>query len=288
MMTYNELWRRLTDVYDDGEARAITRLVLEERFGMTLTDIVCGGVEALSADDGRTLDQLFDRLAQAEPVQYVLGSETFAGRPFTVRPGTLIPRPETADLCAWVQLCAGSMKNPSEAKETGNKRILDIGTGTGCIAVTLSLEIPQAEVTAWDISPIALQTARENAEKWDAKVNVVEQDALHAPADDKNRWDIIVSNPPYICDKERKDMERNVLEHEPSLALFVPDADPLLFYRHIAQYAVHALAPQGLLFFEINPLYLDETRQMLQAKGFKDITAKDDSFGKTRFVKATH
>ena len=253
MMTYNELWRRLTDVYDDGEARAITRLVLEERFGMTLTDIVCGGVEALSADDGRTLDQLFDRLAQAEPVQYVLGSETFAGRPFTVRPGTLIPRPETADLCAWVQLCAGSMKNPSEAKETGNKRILDIGTGTGCIAVT-----------------------------------VVEQDALHAPADDKNRRDIIVSNPPYNCDKERKDMERNVLEHEPSLALFVPDADPLLFYRHIAQYAVHALAPQGLLFFEINPLYLDETRQMLQAKGFKDITAKDDSFGKTRFVKATH
>lgn len=287
-MTYNELWRRLTDVYDDGEARAITRMVLEERFGMTLTDIVCGGVEALSADDCRTLDQLFDRLAQAEPVQYVLGSETFAGRPFTVRPGTLIPRPETADLCAWVQLCADSMKSPSEAKETGNKQILDIGTGTGCIAVTLSLEIPQAEVTAWDISPIALQTARENAEKWDAKVNVVEQDALHAPADDKNRWDIIVSNPPYICDKERKDMERNVLEHEPSLALFVPDADPLLFYRHIAQYAAHALAPQGLLFFEINPLYLDETWQMLQAKGFKDITAKDDSFGKTRFVKATH
>ena len=287
-MTYNELWHRLTAVYDDGEARAITRMVLEERFGMTLTDIVCGGVGALSADDCQTLCQIFDRLAQAEPVQYVLGSETFAGRAFTVRPGTLIPRPETAELCTWVQLCACGMKSASEAKEMGNKRILDIGTGTGCIAVTLSLDIPHAEVTAWDISPVALQTARENAGKWGAKVNVVKQDALHAPADDKGVWDIIVSNPPYICDKERKDMDRNVLEHEPSLALFVPDTDPLLFYRNIAQYAAHALAPQGLLFFEINPLYLSETLSMLQAEGFTDIVSKDDMFGKTRFVKATH
>lgn len=287
-MTYNELWHRLTAVYDDGEARAITRMVLEERFGMTLTDIVCGGVEALSADDCQTLDHIFDRLAQAEPVQYVLGNETFAGRTFIVRPGTLIPRPETAELCSWVQLCANNTKSPSETKEMGNKRILDIGTGTGCIAVTLSMDIPRAEVTAWDISPVALQTARENAGKLGAKVNVVEQDALHAPAGDKGVWDIIVSNPPYICDKERKDMARNVLEHEPSLALFVPNTDPLLFYRHIAQYAAHALAPQGLLFFEINPLYLSETLSMLQAEGFTDIVSKDDMFGKTRFVKATH
>ncbi len=283
-MTYNELWRRLTAAYDPREAQSITRRVLEERCGMTLTDIVCGKVEELSAAEQDQLDPIFARLAKAEPVQYVLGSELFAGRTFVTRPGTLIPRPETAELCTWVQLSTEPRKDASAAKET---HILDIGTGTGCIAVTLALDIENAKVEAWDVSPIALQTAKENAEALGAHVRVKTQDALQPPTDDQAVWDIIVSNPPYICDKERSEMECNVLDYEPAEALFVPDTAPLLFYTSIARYAAHALKPDGMLFFEINPLYLQETLQMLHAEGFDYAETKDDAFGKTRFVKAT-
>ncbi len=286
-MTYNELWHRLEGTYDVREAQAITRRVLEDGYGMTLTDIVSGMVERLPAEEQSRLDAIFARLEQAEPVQYVLGRETFCGRTFTVTPGTLIPRPETEELCGWVRQCAEDAKSASEAKEAGKTRILDIGTGTGCIAVTLALDIENADVEAWDLSPIALQTAAKNAETLGADVRVKAQDALNPPATDRETWDIIVSNPPYICDKEKKDMARNVLEHEPHMALFVPDTAPLLFYTSIARYASHALKSGGMLFFEINPLYLKETLSMLHTEGFAHTETRDDPFGKTRFVKAT-
>ena len=280
MKTYQEFWQSLTPLYDAGEAQAIVRTVLDVEYGMTLTDIICGKVNELSSDKERNLEEIITRLQNGEPVQYVLGEADFAGRTFHVEPGVLIPRPETAELCQWVEEDASSLK----ADES--KQILDICTGSGCIAITLGLTIPNSEVTGWDISEDALRIAQGNVEMLKAgNVRIEYQDALMLPKA-AEAADIIVSNPPYICEKEKADMEKNVLEHEPSIALFVPDEDPLKFYRAIAEYASSALKSEGALYFEINPIYEKETREMLQSLGFKDIETKEDAFGKKRMMKA--
>ena len=280
MKTYQEFWQSLTPLYDAGEAQAIVRTVLDVEYGMTLTDIICGKVNELSSDEERNLEEIITRLQNGEPVQYVLGEADFAGRTFHVEPGVLIPRPETAELCQWIEEDVSSL----EADDT--KQILDICTGSGCIAITLGLTIPNSEVTGWDISEDALRIAQGNVEMLKAgNVRIEYQDALMLPKA-AEAADIIVSNPPYICEKEKADMEKNVLEHEPSIALFVPDEDPLKFYRAIAEYASSALKPEGALYFEINPIYEKETREMLQSLGFKDIETKEDAFGKKRMMKA--
>ena len=280
MKTYQQFWQSLTPLYDAGEAQAIVRTVLDVEYGMTLTDIICGKVNELSSDEERNLEEIITRLQNGEPVQYVLGEADFAGRTFHVEPGVLIPRPETAELCQWIEEDVSSL----EADE--RKQILDICTGSGCIAITLGLTIPNSEVTGWDISEDALRIAQGNVEMLKAwNVRIEYQDALMLPKA-AEAADIIVSNPPYICEKEKADMEKNVLEHEPSIALFVPDEDPLKFYRAIAEYASSALKPEGALYFEINPIYEKETREMLQSLGFKDIETKEDAFGKKRMMKA--
>ena len=280
MKTYQEFWQSLTPLYDAGEAQAIVRTVLDVEYGMTLTDIICGKVNELSSDEERNLEEIITRLQNGEPVQYVLGEADFAGRTFHVEPGVLIPRPETAELCQWIEEDVSSL----EADE--RKQILDICTGSGCIAITLGLTIPNSEVTGWDISEDALRIAQGNVEMLKAgNVRIEYQDALMLPKA-AEAADIIVSNPPYICEKEKADMEKNVLEHEPSIALFVPDEDPLKFYRAIAKYASSALKFEGALYFEINPIYEKETREMLQSLGFKDIETKEDAFGKKRMMKA--
>ena len=280
MKTYLEFWQSLTPLYDAGEAQAIVRTVLDVEYGMTLTDIICGKVNELSSDEERNLEEIITRLQNGEPVQYVLGEADFAGRTFHVEPGVLIPRPETAELCQWIEEDVSSL----EADE--RKQILDICTGSGCIAITLGLTIPNSEVTGWDISEDALRIAQGNVEMLKAgNVRIEYQDALMLPKA-AEAADIIVSNPPYICEKEKADMEKNVLEHEPSIALFVPDEDPLKFYRAIAEYASSALKPEGALYFEINPIYAKETREMLEELGFKDIETKEDAFGKKRMMKA--
>ena len=299
MKTYQQLWQSLTPLYDAGEAQAIVRTVLDVEFGMTLTDIICGKVNELSSDEERNLEEIITRLQHGEPVQYVLGEADFAGRTFHVEPGVLIPRPETAELCQWIE------EDVSSLKADERKQILDICTGSGCIAITLGLTIPNSEITGWDISEDALRIAQGNVEMLKAgNVRIEYQDALMLPkaaeAEEaaeiseatksesslSKGWNIIVSNPPYICEKEKADMEKNVLEHEPSIALFVPDEDPLKFYRAIAEYASSALKPEGALYFEINPIYEKETREMLQSLGFKDIETKEDAFGKKRMMKA--
>mgnify|MGYP002658006251 CR=1 FL=1 len=280
MKTYQQFWQSLTPLYDAGEAQAIVRTVLDVEYGMTLTDIICGKVNELSSDEERNLEEIIARLQNGEPVQYVLGEADFAGRTFHVEPGVLIPRPETAELCQWIEEDVSSL----EADE--RKQILDICTGSGCIAITLGLTIPNSEVTGWDISEDALRIAQGNVEMLKAgNVRIEYQNALMLPKTAETA-DIIVSNPPYICEKEKADMEKNVLEHEPSIALFVPDEDPLKFYRAIAEYASSALKPEGALYFEINPIYEKETREMLQSLGFKDIETKEDAFGKKRMMKA--
>ena len=280
MKTYQQFWQSLTPLYDAGEAQAIVRTVLDVEYGMTLTDIICGKVNELSSDEERNLEEIITRLQNGEPVQYVLGEADFAGRTFHVEPGVLIPRPETAELCQWIEEEVSSQ----EADE--RKQILDICTGSGCIAITLGLNIPNSEVTGWDISEDTLRIAQGNVEMLKAgNVRIEYQDALMLPKAAETA-DIIVSNPPYICEKEKADMEKNVLEHEPSIALFVPDEEPLKFYRAIAEYASSALKSEGALYFEINPIYEKETREMLEELGFKDIETKEDAFGKKRMMKA--
>ena len=325
MKTYQQLWQSLTPLYDAGEAQAIVRTVLDVKYGMTLTDIICGKVNEISADEERKLEEIIIRLQKGEPVQYVLGEADFAGRTFHVEPGVLIPRPETAELCQWIEkdMIEKSIVSSGDSPEdsSGNspqatddaKLILDICTGSGCIAITLGLNIPNSEVTGWDISEDALRIAQGNVEMMKAgNVRIEHQDALALPkaAETDNekmkgtadkevvkskgeaktpstqKWDLIVSNPPYICEKEKADMEKNVLEHEPSLALFVPDEDPLKFYRAIAEYASSALKSGGALYFEINPIYEKETREMLLKLDFKDIETKEDAFGKKRMMRA--
>ena len=284
-MTYNELWRQLTQVYDDYEAKAIARMVYEVRFGLMPSDLFIGKDTQLSTDDQKLLAEITQRLLTGEPIQYVLGEAEFGGRTFHVEPGVLIPRPETYELCQWI------MKERRGKKEEGrNTSILDIGTGSGCIACTLAAELADAEVTAWDISDDALRIATENAKRTNVHVSFEKVDVLNTSLLNRERpatgLDIIVSNPPYICNKERATMERNVLEHEPELALFVPDDDPLLFYRTIARFAAKALNPGGALYFEINPLYVSEMQQMLSEEGFSHTEIRNDQFGKQRFTKS--
>ena len=234
-----------------------------------------------SADEERNLEEIVERLQNGEPVQYVLGKADFAGRTFHVEPGVLIPRPETSELCEWMAKSASPQP-----------RIMDLCTGSGCIAITLSFEIPNSEVLGIDISDCACRIATENAKLLSSKACFEKMDVFklleryRKDTKDSPEVDMIVSNPPYICEKEKIDMAKNVLDYEPGIALFVPDEDPLKFYRAIAEIASIRLRCGGFLYFEINPIYEKETREMLEGFGFKDIETKEDSFGKKRMMRA--
>ena len=274
-MTYETLWHLLTPLYGEGEAKAIARMVYEVRYGLTFTDLCIGKDTQLSADDQAELEEIAQRLERHEPIQYVLAKAEFMGEWYDVEPGVLIPRPETEELVRWIVL-----------KETP-ATVLDIGTGSGCIAITLAAMYPKATVTAWDISEKALEVARKNAKHLAVNVNFEQVDILANSQQPKaNSYDIIVSNPPYICNKEREAMEQNVLDYEPHEALFVPDDDPLLFYCAIAEYGKKALKPDGWLYFEINPLYAESLREMLSTMSYHDIECKDDQYGKQRMIRA--
>ncbi len=272
-----KLWERLIPLYGEREAVAITYYVLDVRFNLSKTDVICGKIDSLTDEDKAELESIFTRLEKAEPVQYVIGKAYFCQRQFKVCKGVLIPRPETEELCGIIQ---------ERCKEKQCPKILDIGTGSGCIAVTLSLDIAGSKVHAWDISQDALNIAKENATRHNANVTFRQCDILNIEPSSES-WDIIVSNPPYICDKEKETMNSNVLDYEPHTALFVPDENPLLFYRAITKYASHTLESEGMLFFEINPLYADETAELLRQYYFEDINIKEDMFGKKRFIYAS-
>lgn len=276
--SYQQLWQALLPYYDEREAQAVVRMMLEERFGLTLTDIVCDGVARLDASQQAELQGMMVKLEQGEPIQYVMGYAPFYGRHFHVEPGVLIPRPETQQLVEWAV---------EEMGKNAARSVLDIGTGSGCIAISIALEAPLSEVSAWDISTDALRIARGNAASLHAVVNFRQQDALQAPMEDREKWDLIISNPPYVMEKERREMADNVLRHEPSLALFVPNDDPLRFYRAIARYGKHALRPGGTLLFEINPLLAEDMLRLLEDESYQHVQLIADAFGKSRFTKAT-
>lgn len=276
MKRFHDVISRLTALYDEHEARALAQYLFEERFGLSLADLASDADERLDEGQSAVLDALVGRLCHAEPIQYVLGKTTFCGCTLNVNPSVLIPRPETSQL-------VNMMTDASECQRQGAD-ILDIGTGSGAIAIALAHALPQAKVSAWDISEAALQTAEANARLNNVDVRFCLQDALQAPKDE-SLWDLIVSNPPYVCLSEKNQMERNVVDYEPALALFVNSDDPLLFYRAIGLYATRALRRGGSLYYEINPLFANELEALLREQGFGGIEVLEDYFGKKRFVK---
>ena len=264
---------RLQPYYTAEEVSALSRIVCCDLLGQAPTDYYLGKDIVLSSKKEQELEDILQRLSRFEPLQYIEGRTLFLGREFWVAPGVLIPRPETEEL---VELMLKEI--PADA------RILDVGTGSGCIAISLAKELPDTLVTAWDVSPEALSVARVNARKLQADVRFVECDVLACQVDEVGLYDVIVSNPPYVTEAEKADMEPNVLQWEPSLALFVPDDDPLRFYRRIAVLGRDLLADGGRLYFEINRAYGREMVEMLRAMGYVGVRVEKDLSQNDRFV----
>ncbi len=359
-MNHQELIRLLTPAYGVGEARAIVRLVMEERFGLSQTDLLLGKDTTLSADERNDFEKIAQRLIAGEPVQYVLGYADFCGHRFSVSPAVLIPRPETEELVRAVldsstlnakrsplnsplgfaaslseepsplrsalPLC--SAKNPHRSplnphpstlnaqrsarlcrfaqrrtlnpqpsarlcrfaqRRTLNAKILDLCTGSGCIAVSLALALPEAEVIGIDISDEALEVARLNAKNLQAdNVRFFRADVLADSLDFAGPADVIVSNPPYVMQAEALQMASHVLEHEPHLALFVPDDDALRFYRAIADAGRRLLRPGGMIAVEINSALPEETAAVFKNAGFIDSEVLNDQFGRPRILSLIH
>lgn len=266
----------LQDIYPPEEARALAMLVCCDLLGLDALDIYLGKDTTLSECKERELENILFRLHKNEPIQYIRGFAEFDGRKFKVAPGVLIPRPETAELVEWV------------AKENrGARRLLDIGTGSGCIAISLDKRLPNTEVEAWDISEDALTIACANNKALEAGVAFRQRDILADDWTETSFFDVIVSNPPYVTETEKKDMEANVLDWEPELALFVPDDDPLLFYRRMANLGRDLLLPGGRFYVEINQAYGKETARMLEMNRYRHVRIIKDMFGKDRIVTAS-
>ena len=270
----NKINKGLADIYSAGEVSALTRILATELLGVSQMAFYVKDDIALTAEQEASLDNAIERLKKHEPIQYILGYSDFCGLRFKVTPATLIPRPETSELVEWIA---------NEAN--GTESILDIGTGSGCIAVSLAHKLPQSEVTAWDISTDALTIATENSKANNCPVEFKPVDIL-AYQPNGEQFDIIVSNPPYIKENEKNLMHSNVLDWEPHTALFVPDNDPLLFYRTIAQKGLTMLRNGGRLYFEINRAHGKDTMEMLESLGYTDIELRKDFAENDRMIRA--
>ena len=265
----------LQDIYPPEEVKALSMLICCDMLGLDALDIYMGKDIILSECKQRELENIIFRLQKNEPIQYIRGFAEFCGRKFKVAPGVLIPRSETAEL---VELIV--KENP------GARHLLDIGTGSGCIAISLDKRLPDADVEAWDISEEALAIARTNNEELESRVLFRQRDVLSDDWEKTPSFDVIVSNPPYVTEAEKDEMEANVLDWEPALALFVPDDDPLRFYHRIAALGRELLLPEGKLYFEINQAYGRETAHILEMNQYRDVRVIKDIFGKDRIVTA--
>lgn len=271
----SDIKRRLSAVYPAGETDSMTRVIVEEMLHYTPVDAVLKKDTPVSPFMQSRGGEVVDRLLKYEPIQYIFGKTSFCGLEIKVTPAVLIPRPETAELVDMIE------------KEWGDRtdlRVMDLCTGSGCIAVALARGLKFPVVDALDISEAALDVARENAALLKVKVNFIHGDLLSLTPPAFPLYDIIVSNPPYIAMRERASMERNVLDYEPATALFVPDSDPLRYYKPIGAYAVKSLRSGGKLYLEINPLYASDVVSMLKDSGFRDVSVVTDMYGKQRFV----
>ena len=258
----------------EGEASALVFMLTEEITGLTKAQILTADTKGI---DTQRLTELTQTIANGTPIQYALGYSYFCGLKLRVTPSVLIPRPETEELVRW-----------ATESTTAPLSILDIGTGSGCIAIALAKAFPKASVTAIDISNEALTIAKKNTADHKVCIHFHQLDILTQPLPQYTPFDIIISNPPYICKSESAHMEANVLQHEPHTALFVPDSDPLLFYRAISEKALPLLSPRnGALYFEINRKYAPQLKEMLISIGYRNVTVNKDQFGNDRMIRAT-
>jgi release factor glutamine methyltransferase len=271
--------KALAGIYEPNEIEALTLLTLSAMTGATKAQLKAFPEKTLMAGQADSLQNILTRLQTGEPIQYILGHTEFHGLPFNVNPSVLIPRPETEELVEWILDTEDNLPFIID-------NILDIGTGSGCIAISLKKELPGVAVTAIDISPTALQTAQENAALNHVQVNFIQADILNPTTEIENlQFDIIVSNPPYVTLQDKTQMHRNVTDFEPHSALFVPENDPLVFYKAIADFALKTLRSEGVLFFEINENLGNETMEMLKSKGFKNIEMRKDMSGRDRIIR---
>jgi release factor glutamine methyltransferase len=271
----------ISDLYPSEEVQSFFNLLSEKHLGLSRIEIALNSDTSISEENISKFKEAIQRLKNYEPIQYILGETEFFGLPFKVDENVLIPRPETEELVLWVI---------SEFRiQNSEFRIIDIGTGSGCIPIALASRFPEAKITALDISKGALEVAKQNAKLNEVNINFIEADIL-----DSNTWnldfenlefDIVVSNPPYVRELEKELMEANVIKYEPATALFVKDEDPLLFYRKIAQFGKQYLKPTGLLFFEINEYLGESMLELLKEEGYSEIEIKKDIFNKDRMIK---
>jgi release factor glutamine methyltransferase len=272
--------QRLSVVYELNEIEALTLLIINEISDLSKAQIKAFPEKEITIGQAERLNTILIRLQTGEPVQYILGHTEFYGLPFKVNPSVLIPRPETEELVEWVLTSIDS-------SSLINSNILDIGTGSGCIAISLKKNLPNTLVSAIDISTGALETAKQNADLNKVKVDFIEDDILNSKLDIKHsKFNIIISNPPYVTLYDKTQMHTNVTDFEPHSALFVPEDDPLIFYKAIADFALAHLTASGLLFLEINESLGNETVELLQVKGFRDIELRKDMSGRDRMIRA--
>ena len=276
---FNHLISEITSVYEENEAKSIVYLLLEHYLNLSKTDILLDNFVNQPFD----FQDIIIRLKAQEPVQYIIGETEFYGRKFKVTPDTLIPRPETEEL---VQLVVSSWQSAVGSVAQSPISVLDLGTGSGCIAISLACELPNAQVYAYDISEKVLKIAKENANRNNVNVIFEQLDILNFPPSSFPPFSIIVSNPPYVMNAEKSEMEQNVLDYEPHLALFVEDSDPLIFYKSIAEFAFKNLIINGLCVVEINQAFGLETAELFWNQGFRYVEVVKDMFGKDRMVKA--
>ncbi len=277
------IYNQLRFIYDENESKSLSQWILESVLKMKPYEVSLCKDKEISPNDRQRIEDIIRRLQNNEPIQYILGETEFFGMRFTVNPDVLIPRPETEELVEWI------IQNHKKDNQSP-LQVLDIGTGSGCIAISLAKHLPHACVYAIDISEKALETAKLNASINNVNVRFICQDIFKEISSGifPEKWDIIVSNPPYVSCFEQENMSKNVLDHEPDVALFVPDNDPLLFYRQIAEFGKKHLKKHGKIYVETSALYGQETADLLQTKGYQQVELKKDISGQDRMVGAEY
>lgn len=275
---FNHIQRELQGLYPETEIKSFSYLIVEKLTGFSRTEIIVNKNTLFSDEQRHIIESFIQKLKIFVPIQYILGETEFFGLTFYVNESVLIPRPETEELVEWIR---------NENDRHANLHMLDIGTGSGCIAIALKHEFTNATIDGFDISEKALETAQNNASRNLLEVNFALVDILNAPAFEA-KWDIIVSNPPYVTEMQKDEMLPNVLKHEPHVALFVPDNDPLVFYRHIARFAMTHLQPNGKLYVEINREAGKACVELLTEMGFRDVELRKDISGNDRMIRAVY
>lgn len=265
---------RLSDTFSQNEKRQISRMFLLNYLGVQSSEILLKKDEEVSEETLLRIEEDINRINDGEPVQYVLGTTYFYGFEMKIDPRALIPRPETEELVDWI----------FKELKTKTPKILDVGTGSGCIALALKAGFPKGEVYGTDIQQDALDLAIDNARLMRLEVDFEQTDALNLADQYKDKWDIIVSNPPYVPERDKVLMKSHVLDYEPHSALFVPDNDPLKFYKAITEYANNHLNEEGKLFFEINENMADEIKEVLTLNGFSKVEVRKDLQEKDRMI----